>query len=158
RPGTRMLPDPRRFVYLEACAQTRDAALTFGAAVDQGGALQWADSDGGEKEFRIIRRASEFPNGCFRGAVALPASAGHAPLRALGCRAWTRAPGKSEAALPPGSGTARLVRVNRLFRLDEAYLPRPSLFSWQGELPLAVDGPPAELPIAESVAPGARTP
>jgi hypothetical protein len=147
RPGSRMLPDPRRFVYLEACAQTSDAALTFGVAFDKGGALEWADSDGGQKEFRIIRRATEFPNGCFRGAVALGADAADAPLRALRFRAYTRAPGKGEAPLPPGTGSARVLRVNRLFRLDRDDLPGPDLFTWTGELPLAVDGPPAEIPI-----------
>jgi len=147
RPCSRMLPDPRRFVYLEACAQTRDAALTFGVAVDRGGALEWFDSDGGQKEFRIIRRPSEFPNGCFRGAVALPADAGEAPLRALRFRAYTRAPAKGEAPLPAGSGAARVLRVNRLFRLDRDFLPGPDLFTWRGELPLAVEGAASEIAI-----------
>jgi len=147
RPGSRMLPDPRRFVYLEACAQTRDAALTFGVAVDKGGTVEWADSDGGQKEFRIIRRPTEFPNGCFRGAVALPADAAGAPLGALRFRAYTRAPAKGEAPLPAGAGSARVLRVNRLFRLDRDDLPGPDLFTWRGELPLAVDGPASEIAI-----------
>jgi hypothetical protein len=147
RPGSRQLPDPRRFVYLEACAATRDAALTFGVAVEKDGALQWADSDGGQKDFRILRRPSEFPNGCFRGAVALPADA-EARLRALRFRACTRAPGEGEAPLAAGSGTARVLRVNRLFRLGPDYLPGPDLFTWRGDLPLVVDGPASELALS----------
>ena len=51
-------------------------------------------------------RASEFPNGCFRGAVALPTDAAGAPLRALRFRAYTRRPRKGEAPLPAGAGQA----------------------------------------------------
>jgi hypothetical protein len=147
RPGSKRLPDPRRFVYLEACAETRDAALTFGAGLDGPRGREWHDSDGGQKEFRIIRRATEFPNGCFRGAVALPAGAAREEIRALRFRAYTRAARKGEAPLPPGSGSATVLRVNRLFRLGADFLPEPDLFLWRGTLPLAVDGPTAELAV-----------
>ena len=145
--GAGLIPDPRRYVYLEACATTRDAALTFAVGVDAGGSTRWAESDGGQKEFRIIRRPTEFPNGCFRGAAPLPAEAAEAPLRALRFRAYTRAPREGEAPLPPGSGAATLVRVNTLFRLGRDFLPGPRLFQWHGELPLAVDGEPAVLAL-----------
>lgn len=147
RPGSKKLPDPRRFVYLEACAETRDAALTFGLGLQGPHGLEWHDSDGGEKEFRIIRRATEFPNGCFRGAVALPAGTPREALRAVRFRAYTRALGKGEAPLPPGRAAATVLRVNRLFRLGPGFLPEPDLFLWHGTLPLAVDGPPAELSV-----------
>src|SRR5262249_32154925 len=59
--------DPRSYVYLEACAQTSDTALTFAVALDSPEGTKWFESDGGHKEYRIIRQSSEFPNGCFRG-------------------------------------------------------------------------------------------
>ena len=79
--------------------------------------------------------------------MALPADAAGAPLVALRFRAYTRAPAKGEAPLPAGSGSARILRVNRLFRLDADELPGPDLFTWKGELPLAVDGAAAEIAI-----------
>ena len=33
--------DPRRYVYVEACADTRDAALTFGVATDGPSGRRW---------------------------------------------------------------------------------------------------------------------
>lgn len=67
RPGSRHVVDPRRYVTLEACAETVDAALTFAVAVDGPAGRTWHESDGGRKEFRILRRPDNFPNGCFRG-------------------------------------------------------------------------------------------
>jgi hypothetical protein len=69
----------------------------------------WSESDAGQKDYRIIRQASEFPNGCFRGAAALPADVGDAPLRALRFRrlhetdARRRAADPSPEAPPPPS-------------------------------------------------------
>jgi hypothetical protein len=144
------IADPRRYVYVEACAETHDAVLTFGVAVDGSDGLRWFESDGGHKEYKIVRQTSEFPNGCFRGAVALPADAATAPLRAMRFRAYTRPPAKDEAALPAGSGQAAMVRVNKVFRLDHDFLPEASLFRWQGRLPLTADGPPSEIPVTAS--------
>lgn len=146
-PGSHRIPDPRRYVYVEACAETRDATLTFAVAVDGSGGLRWAESDAGQKDYRIVRQSSEFPNGCFRGAAALPADAADAPLRALRFRAYTRRPREGEAPLPAGAGRATILRVNRVFRLDRDFLPGPDLFTWKGTLPLAVDGPPSEIGI-----------
>lgn len=141
------IADPRRYVYVEACAETQDAVLTFGVAVDGASGLRWFESDGGHREYKIVRQPSEFPNGCFRGAVGLPADAATAPLRAMRFRAYTRPPAKDEAPRPPGTARSTVVRVNKVFRLDEAFLPGPSLFQWQGTLPLAVDGPASEIPV-----------
>ena len=152
-PGSHRIFDPRRYVYVEACAETRDATLTFGVAVDGPDGLRWSESDAGQKEYRIVRRSSEFPNGCFRGAVALPADATDASVRALRFRAYTRAPAKGEPPRPAGSGAARIVRVSRLFRLGPDYLPDADLFSWRGDLPLVVDGDPATLLVSTSSRP-----
>jgi hypothetical protein len=147
RPGSKKLPDPRRFLYLEACAETRDAALTFGVAVDGPGGRRWYDSDGGTTEYRIIRSATEFPNGCFRGAVAVPADTPADALRAVRFTAYTRRPRKGEAPLPKGSGSATVTRVNRLFRLGPDFLPGPDAFLWRGRLSLAADGAPGEIAV-----------
>lgn len=146
RPGSKRVPDPRQFVTVEACAATEDATIAFSVGVrGAGGELRWFDSDGGLPEFRIGRSATEFPNGCFRGAVALPAEPVPSPIAALRFRAYTRHPGEDEPALQPGAGRARLLAVNRVFRLGPSDEPGESLFSWRGDRALAPEGPAAEL-------------
>jgi hypothetical protein len=152
-PGSHRIFDPRRYVYVEACAETKDAALTFGVAVDGPAGLRWSESDAGRKEYRIIRQSSEFPNGCFRGAAALPADAATAPLRALRFRAYTRRTREGEPPIPPGTAAATVVRVNKVFRLGPDLLPGPSLFEWKGSLPLVVDGSAGEIAVAPDRAP-----
>jgi hypothetical protein len=147
KPGSHRIFDPRRYVYVEACAETKDAALTFGVAVDGRSGLRWSESDAGQKDYRIIRQSSEFPNGCFRGAAALLADAVDAPLRALRFRAYTRRTRDGEPPIPPGTAAAAVLRVNKVFRLGPGFLPGPSLFEWKGSLPLAVDGPAAAIAV-----------
>jgi hypothetical protein len=148
-PGSKMVPDPRRFVYLEACAVLKDADLTFAVATrDADGRLAWHESNGDEPRYRIRRVASEFPNGCFRGAVALPAGTRDADIAGLRFRAYTRTPERDEKPLPPGAGAARLTRVNRLFRLGEDYSLGTTRLAWTGDLPIDVDGAPAEVPVS----------
>jgi hypothetical protein len=145
------VPDPRHFATLEACAATRDATIAFALGVrNREGMTRFFDSDAGLARFRIGRRATEFPNGCFRGAVALPPGTEEADIVALRLRAFTRLAAGGAAPLPKGSGTARLLRVNSLFRLAANDEPGPSLFSWQGDEPLRPEGPPLELAIAPS--------
>jgi hypothetical protein len=148
RPGTKRIPDPRRFATLEACAETRDATVGFSLAVRRkDGRTRWFDSDAGLPAFRIGRRETEFPNGCFRGAVALPAGTVAGEIIALRVRAWTRIAGKDERPLPKGSGSAVLKRVNHLFLLGDGDLPGRSFFSWEGERALVPEGPPVEIAI-----------
>jgi hypothetical protein len=116
--------------------------------VDGREGLRWSESDAGQSEYRIIRQTSEFPNGCFRGAAALPADAGEAPLRALRFRAYTRRTREGEPPIPPGTAAATVVRVNKVFRLGPDFLPGPNLFEWKGSLPLVVDGPAEEIAVA----------
>jgi hypothetical protein len=147
-PGSQAVPDPRRFAYLEACAEVKDAALTFAVATRASdGRLAWHESNGEEAKYRIQRSPDHFPNGCFRGAVALPAGTTDADIAGLRFRAYTREPREGEKPLPPGAATARLTRVNRLFRLGEDYLPARARMAWSGDLPLDVDGAPAEVPM-----------
>jgi hypothetical protein len=116
-------------------------------ALDGAEGRRWYESNGDQGAYRIIRQASEFPNGCFRGAVALPAGARPEEVRALRFHAFTRGLRKGERPIPPGQARAAVRRVNRLFRLGADYRPEPDLFLWQGDLPLSVDGPPAEIAI-----------
>jgi len=151
RAGDRKIPDPQRFATLEACAPAQDATIAFSVGVrGPRGELRWFDSDGGRKEFRIARRPHEFPTGCFRGAVALPAGVAAADVAGLRFRAFTRVAEKEEPPLPLGSGRARLRSVNTLFLLGPDDLPRPRLFSWRGDVPLVPEGPPFEIAITPS--------
>jgi hypothetical protein len=147
-PGGGRIPDPRRFATLEACAETKDTTLTFALGVESAdGGVRFFESDGGQPAFRIARAPDNFPNGCFRGAVALPEGTRPAAVRTLRVRAYTRAPREGETPLPKGAGSARLRRVNSLFLLGPDDQPGPSLFRWTGDVPLAPEGPPAELEI-----------
>jgi hypothetical protein len=148
RPGSNRLPDPRRFATLEACADTQDATIAFSLGVrGPGGATRYYDSDAGLPSFRIGRRPTEFPNGCFRGAVALPPGTRPSDLVALRLRAYTRIARKDEPPVNAATAGARLLRVNSLFLLGADDQPAPSLLSWRGDEPLQPGGPPLELPI-----------
>jgi hypothetical protein len=150
RPGSDRVPDPRRFATLEACAAAQDATIAFSLGVrGPDGTTRFVDSDAGLPTFRIGRRPTEFPNGCFRGAVALPPGTRPGDLAALRLRAFTRIARKNEPPLEKGSGIARLQRVNTLFLLGADDQPGPRLFSWQGDEPLLPEGPPLELVIPQ---------
>lgn len=142
RPGAGKIPDPRRFVTLEACGEMQDAALAFAlGAAGPSGETRWYESDGGRPQFRVAR------SGCFRSAVALPpGEAGR--LVALRLRAHTRLPQEGEQPLPPGTGRARVTRINKLFLLGEDDEPAENLFGWAGEAALVAEGPPLELALA----------
>ena len=134
--GSGLIPDPRRFVFVEACTALQNAAASFAIlAKDASGEARWFESDRGLPQFRIVR------TGCFRGAVPLPAGAG-AP-EAVRLRAYTLPP-RPNAPPPAGSATVTLTRINRVFTLDDGYVPKPSLFSWTGSQPLTIDGDPVE--------------
>ena len=139
--GSKRIPDPRRFAYLEACGAVGDASLAFAVGLPQGGGLAWLASDAGRPDFRVGR------SGCFRAAVALPPGRSVADIRAVRFRAHTRPPRRGERALPRGSGWARLERVTRLFGLGDDDLPGPSVLSWSGSADLAPDGEAFEVPL-----------
>lgn len=146
-PGSRKVPDPRRFVTLEACASTKDTTLAFAVGVREGSHLRYFDSSADIPEFRIDRSAIHFPTGCFRGAVALPAGITASQIESVRLRAFTRLPGKDEKPLPRGAGDARLVSIKRLFFLDERDEPGPNLLEWQGDVRLVAEGPAYEIPV-----------
>jgi hypothetical protein len=149
RPGSGKVPDPRRFVYVEACGETAGAALALDAGfADGSGTLAWAPSDGGLPDFRIVlehaRQRIERPGGCFRAAVAAPAGAG--PLQALRFRAHTLPPRAGETPAP-GSARARLTRINKVFLLDDEYVPGANLLEWKGEMAVPPDDQPVEFRV-----------
>ncbi len=142
RPGSKRIPDPRRFVFLEACGMLSDARLAFDVALRRAdGALQWYASDAGRPDFRIAR------SGCFRAGVALPRDAAASDVQAVRLRAHTRLPRRGEKPLPKGSGAARIEHINLLYGLGADDRPGPSLFSWTAGSALVPDGPPLELPL-----------
>lgn len=129
-PGHGVIPDPRRFAYLEGCGTVGDNALAFAVRVGE----QWISSDRGVAEYRIAR------DGCFRAAVPLPAAHDVDDIRALRVQAFAR-PDK------PLNTPVRFSRLNTLFGLDDRYTPRPSRLSWNGAVDLHPGGPPFELPV-----------
>ena len=129
-PGQGMIPDPRRFVYLEGCGEVGTAALAF--AVRAG--TEWIASDRGLSEYRIVR------DGCFRAAIPLPPLARDKDLGAIRVQAFER-DGKA------GAKPVQFTRLNTVFMLDEHYVPGPRLASWQGTAQLQPGGAPLEIPI-----------
>jgi hypothetical protein len=129
--GSGKIPDPRRFVFVEACADVANAALSLGVRSPGLPDARWYDSDRGRNEFRIVR------TGCFRGAVPLPRDA--AAPDALRFRAWPQPAARGRPA------RVRITRVNGVFSLGDNFLPSASRFKWTGSLVLRTDGTPAEL-------------
>jgi len=127
--GQGTIPDPRRFVFLEACGEAGTNAIT--ASVNVGGA--WHSSDRGVAEYRIVR------DGCFRAAIPLPASAGTRDVSGIRFEAHAR---EDRAA-----GTSRITRLNRVFSLDERFAPGPSIAQWEGSAALTPGGTPLDIPV-----------
>ena len=132
-PGSGKIPDPRRFVYVEACSELEGAALSFGVRAWTPDGGRWFDSHRDRDQFRIVR------TGCFRGAIPLPRGAG--AVDAIRFRAWRQA--DTNVVQPH----VRVTRVNTIFMLGDDLLPRPLPFEWKGSLPLALDGTPTKLPF-----------
>lgn len=142
RPGSKRIPDPRRFVFVEACGAVSDARLALDVGLPgANGELAWRSSDAGKTSFRIAR------SGCFRAGVALPPGESAADVRALRLRAHTRPARRGEPQLPRGAGSARVERVNLLYGLGPDDRPGPNLFRWSAGAELAPDGPVLELPV-----------
>jgi len=127
--GAGRIPDPRRFVFVEACTELENATVVFAVRVVESGAPRWYDSDRGLREFRVAR------SGCFRGAVPVPATAGVPD--AIRFRAFSLPPKEGQT---PGPASVRLTRVNRVFVLGDDYAPRPSTYAWIGSVVLPIDG------------------
>ena len=137
--GSGRIPDSRRFVFVEACTELQNAAVTFSVhAPDASGTPRWFDADRGLTQFRVVR------TGCFRGGVPLPAGAGRPD--AIRFKSYSLPP-RANAPAPTGPATVVLTRVNRVFGVDDNYQPRPSAFTWKGNVALVVNGEWHEVPI-----------
>lgn len=147
-PGSKRIFDPRHYAVAEICTESDDttfATFTFSLGVGRDATRRFFDSTRGVSEYRISRSPDNFPNSCFRGAVALPAGTKVSDLTAIRVAAHARPPRKGEAPPAGPKGPAHLRRVNRIFVMNDADEPGPSAFSWTGRAVLALDGAPATL-------------
>ncbi len=152
-PGHNAIPDPRRFVYVDACARVGNAALALSIGSgrsDPGRAtgsvrlhpdqeLTWTPSDRGLRQYRIVR------DGCFQAATPLPAGTRAADIRAIRVLAFERPPVEGTAPAAPDSVV--LTRINKVFMLDERFLPGPSILTWRGRAAIRAGGDPFEVKV-----------
>ena len=134
-PGNTQIPDPRRFVYVEACGEVGTAALAFAVGVRDA----WIRSDRGTRQYRIVR------DGCFRVAIPLPAGTRVADIRGIRALAYDRPPAEGKPPVPPTP--VRLTSINKLFLLDEQFVPGPTLLTWRGTELIQAGGAPFEVNI-----------
>jgi len=134
-PGHNAIPDPRRFAYVEACGQVGNAALALAIGVRD----QWIPSDRGMRQYRIVR------DGCFRIATPLPAGTRPSDIRAIRVQAFERPPATGAMATAPDP--VRLTRINKVFMLDEHFLPGSSILTWEGSAAIRAGGDPFEVRI-----------
>lgn len=128
-PGHDRIPDPRRFVYIEACGEVGTSALAFALRAGD----RWIPSDRGVREYRIVR------DGCFRAAVPLPAAVRESDI--VGIRAEASERPRQSGSPVPKATPVHLFRINTVFMLDDTYRPRPSLFRWEGSRVAAHETP-----------------
>lgn len=134
-PGHNAIPDPRRFVFVDACGTIGNAALALSIGVRD----QWIPSDRGLRQYRIVR------DGCFRIATPLPAGTRASDIRAIRVQAFERPP--AEGAAPAAPDPVQLTRINKMFMLDERYLPGPSILKWEGSQTIRAGSAPFEVRI-----------
>ena len=152
--GHNTIPDPRQFVYVEACGEVGNAALAF--AIQISGVrlqpdrvrsvslqadrnLEWIPSDRGMRQYRIVR------DGCFRAAIPVAAGTRAHDVRALRVQVFERPAADGAPPAPPGP--VRLTRINKVFMLDEQFVPGPSILKWEGSETIRANGSPFEVPI-----------
>ena len=132
-PGNKQIPDPRRFVYIEACGEVGTAAIAFAVAVRD----TWIPSDRGVRQYRIVR------DGCFRAAIPLPPGTRAADIRGIRALAHERLPAEGQPPLP--ATPVRLTSLNKLFMLDDQFVPGPTLLTWRGNQLIPAGGAPFEV-------------
>ena len=129
-PGKGTISDPRRYAYLEGCGTLGNRALTFSVKVND----LWISADRGVVDYRIAR------DGCFRGAVPLPANTTVDHVSAVRVHAFAR---KDRPATTP----IIFSRLNTLFGLDGNYKPGPGRLHWTGNAEITAGGAPLEIPV-----------
>ena len=137
KPGSGLIPDPRRFAFVEGCADlTRATAIAVEVGVPRAGRTDWLSTDRDLPQFRIAR------SGCFQAAVPLPEGvrlSAAAPPR-LRVRAYRRE-GDRDTPPPEGPVNATMRRINTVFMLTDDYRPGPGLMKWTGKLAVGADAP-----------------
>jgi hypothetical protein len=140
-PGINKSPDPRRFVFVEACGTIGNAALAISVGSlsrQPAGALVWTPSDRGRPQYRIVR------DGCFTIATPMPAGTRPSDVRAIRAQAFVR---PTEGGSPPATDAVQFRRINKVFMLDEHFLPGASILKWEGPVTIVAGGDPAEIKI-----------
>ena len=84
---------------------------------------RWIPSDRGLPQYRIVR------DGCFRAAIPLPERHPCADVRAVRVHAYARPP--AERKPPAPAGPVRLTHINKVFMLDDRFVPGPSVLMLQ---------------------------
>jgi hypothetical protein len=143
-PGINKIADPRRFVFVEACGRVGNTALSvsigsLGLSRQGQSALTWTASDRGLPQYRIVR------DGCFTIATPLPAGTRPADIRAIRVHAFERPPAEGKPRIAADSET--FTRINKVFMLDEGYLPGASILTWEGTQTIRAGGEPFEVRV-----------
>jgi hypothetical protein len=149
-PGNNTISDPRRFAYVEACGTVGNAALALSIGTmptPSGGSVRlqpdrdlvWTPSDRGLPQYRIVR------DGCFRIATPLPDGTKPSDIRGVRVQAFERPP--AAGAAKPAPNPVVVTRINKLFMLDEHYLPGMSILKWEGPVTIRAGGDPVEVKI-----------
>jgi hypothetical protein len=149
-PGHNTISDPRRFAYVEACGTVGNAAFALSIGTmparssdsvrlqpDRG--LVWTAADRGLPQYRIVR------DGCFRIATPLPAGTKPSDIRAVRVHAFERPPAAGAPKTEPNPVV--VTRINKVFMLDEHYLPGASILRWEGPVTIRAGGDPVEVTI-----------
>jgi hypothetical protein len=134
-PGRDKIPDPRRFVYVEACGSVGNAALAFAVNVRN----SWVPSDRGLHQYRIVR------DGCFRAAIPVREGTRVPDVRAVRVHAYARPP--AEGKPPTPAGPVRLTHINKVFMLDNRFVPGPSVLRLKATASIDAGGAPFEVRI-----------
>ena len=74
-----------------------------------------------------------------------PAGTRASDIRAIRVQAFERPP--AEGAAPAAPNPVTLTRINKVFMLDERYLPGPSILKWEGSQTLRAGGEPFEVKV-----------
>jgi hypothetical protein len=149
-PGHNAIADPRRFAYVEACGTIGAAALALAIGTvptPSGGSVRlqpdrdlvWTSSDRGLPQYRIVR------DGCVRIATPLPAGTTPSDIRGIRLQVFERPP--AAGAEKPAPNPVVVTRINKLFMLDEHYLPGMSILKWEGPVTIRAGGDPVEVKI-----------
>src|SRR5262249_5087374 len=141
-PGNNAIPDPRRFVFVEACGVGGPAPPAVAVPLGPGALRQrrvgaWIWSGRGNARHPIGR------DGCFCRGSPLPRRVPARNVMALRVFAYRRPPeyGRAVEAVHP----VRLTRINTVFMLNDSYQPGPSMVHWAGDETLEPGGRPFDL-------------